>query len=745
MCACLKQAMDTSVPLLERLKFLCISSTNLDEFFEIRVSGLKHRLAVNAAPAGPDNLSSADVLRTVTEEANSLVKEQYRLLNDELIPALRDAGIRFVRRDDWSPAQRVWLEQYFRTEIVPLLSPTTLDPTRPFPRILNKSLNFIVSLDGRDAFGRPCHRAIVQAPRSLPRLIPLPPTLEGTGKSDFVFLSSVIHAFVDQLFAGMEIDGCYQFRVTRNSDLFIDDEDVDDLMTALEGELFESRYGAAMRLETAHDCPEELAAYLLEHFRLTRADLYQVPGPVNLNRLLAVYDLVDRPELKYPPFTPGMPKALVKTNIFEAISKQDILLHHPFESFAPVIDFIYRAATDPDVLAIKQTLYRTTPDSPLVESLVSAAKAGKEVTVLIELRARFDEAANIELASKLQEAGAHVVYGVVGYKTHCKMALVVRREHGKLRRYVHLGTGNYHPRTARAYTDYGLLSANVALGEDVHQVFMQLTSLMRTPDLNLLSQSPFNLHDRLLGVHSSRDAQRRERRHRPHHCQAQCAGRARDHSRALRSVGRRRLRRLDRPRHLLPAARNPRRVGEHPGALDRRPIPRAQPRLLLPQRRQRRALLRERRLDGAQFLPADRADVSDPRRNAEGARDGRPRHLSRRQRAGVGATQGRPLRAARARPATATQRRRSRSCCASSPKPPSRELDSVELELEAASAQPSLLLLEIGRGQRIVVEPCLRETRARGSPCPARARSAADPTGCGSDSAASRGAAARRA
>ena len=316
-----------------------------------------------------------------------------------------------------------------------------------------------------------------------------------------MFLSSVIHAFVDQLFAGMEINGCYQFRVTRNSDLFVDDEDVDDLMHALEGELFESRYGAAVRLETAHDCAEELAAYLLEHFSLTRADLYQVPGPVNLNRLLAVYDLVDRPELKYPPFTPGMPKQLVNASIFEAIVEAATsCCTIRYESFAPVIDFVYRAANDPDVLAIKQTLYRTTPDSPIVESLVSAAKAGKEVTVLIELRARFDEAANIELASKLQEAGAHVVYGVVGYKTHCKMVLVVRRENGKLRRYVHLGTGNYHPRTARAYTDYGLLSANEALGEDVHQVFMQLTSLMRTPDLKLLSQSPFNLHERLLAL-----------------------------------------------------------------------------------------------------------------------------------------------------------------------------------------------------------------------------------------------------
>jgi polyphosphate kinase len=496
----LEQAKDTSLPLLERLKFLCISSTNLDEFFEIRVSGLKHRLEVSAGPTGPDNLSPAEVLRTLSEQTTTLVTDQYRVLNDELIPALRDEGIRFVRRDDWSSAQRQWLEQHFRTEIVPVLSPTTLDPTRPFPRILNKSLNFIVSLDGRDAFGRPCHRAIVQAPRSLPRLIPLPPTLDGTNKSDFVFLSSVIHAFVDQLFAGMEIDGCYQFRVTRNSDLFVDDEDVDDLMTALEGELSESRYGAAVRLETAHDCPEELAAYLLEHFRLSRSELYQVPGPVNLNRLLAVYDLVDRPDLKYPPFTPSIPKQLFKTNIFEAVAKRDILLHHPFESFAPVVDFIYRAANDPDVLAIKQTLYRTTPDSALAESLVSAAKAGKEVTVLIELRARFDEAANIELASKLQEAGAHVVYGVVGYKTHCKIVLIVRRENGRLKRYVHLSTGNYHPRTARAYTDYGLLSANEALGEDVHQVFMQLTSLMRTSALNLLSQSPFNLHDRLLAM-----------------------------------------------------------------------------------------------------------------------------------------------------------------------------------------------------------------------------------------------------
>jgi len=382
---------------------------------------------------------------------------------------------------------------------VPVLSPTTLDPTRPIPRLLNKSLNFIVSLHGRDAFGRPRQRAIVQAPRSLPRLIQLPNDLPGSGDADFVFLSSIIHAFVDELFSGLSIDGCYQFRVTRNSDFYLDPEEVDDLIRALEGELFESRYGAAVRLETAHDCPDELAQYLLEHFKLGREDLYQVDGPVNLARLLAVYELVDNPALKYAPFTPGLPDELVKNKeLFEVIAKEDILLHHPYQSFTPVMDLLYRAATDPDVVAIKQTLYRTGPDSPAVERLVQAAKAGKEVTVLIELRARFDEAANIDLANKLQEAGAHVVYGVVGYKTHCKMLLIVRREGGRLKRYTHLSTGNYHPQTARVYSDYGLLTANEVIGQDVHEVFMQITSLTKTAELQLLFQSPFTLRDKLL-------------------------------------------------------------------------------------------------------------------------------------------------------------------------------------------------------------------------------------------------------
>jgi polyphosphate kinase len=494
----LRQAKDGRLPLLERLKFLCISSTNLDEFFEIRVAGLKQRIDISPLATGPDSLSPAEVLRVISSRVHELVDDQYRTLNDELVPALHEQGIRFLGKDEWSKAQRKWLRKYFRTKIEALLSPTSLDPTRPIPRILNKSLCFILDLEGRDAFGRACRHAIVQAPRTLPRLIQLPSSLPGTGTSDFVFLSSVIEEFVSELFPGVKIKGCHQFRVTRNSDLYVDDEEVDDLLRALERELFESRYGAVVRLEIASDCSDTLADYLLEHFELNEQDLYRVDGPVNLNRLLAVYSLLERSDLRDPPFTPHIPPTLSRGNVFEAISKGDILLHHPFDSFLPVVDFVHQAAEDPDVLAIKHTLYRTTPDSPIVESLVRAARAGKEVTVIVELRARFDEAANIELATKLQEAGVHVVYGIVGYKTHSKMILVVRRESNELKRYVHLGTGNYHPATTKLYTDYGLLTVDEAVSEDVHQVFMQLTSLMKTRPLTKLYQSPFTLHDKLL-------------------------------------------------------------------------------------------------------------------------------------------------------------------------------------------------------------------------------------------------------
>lgn len=496
----LEQAKDPVNPLLERLRFLCISSTNLDEFFEIRVAGLMQKLEVGAVQGGADQMQPAETLAAISSRAHELVEEQYRVLNDVLIPELAREDIHFVRRQAWTDAQEAWLREYFENELFPVISPMGLDPAHPFPRILNKSLNFIVSLRGRDAFGRSGGTAIVQAPRALPRVIQLPPEVCDDGTHHFVFLTSVIHTYVERLFPGMRVRGCYQFRVTRNSDLFVDEEEVDDLLRALEGELASRRYGDGVRLEVADNCPDDMADFLLREFRLESDSLYQVNGPVNLNRLLAVYDLVDRPDLKYPPFQPAVPEAFLgNANIFETIVRQDVLVHHPYDAFAPVVDFLRQAAADPAVLAVKQTLYRTGPDSPVVDQLVDAARAGKEVTVVVELRARFDELENIELANRLQEAGAHVVYGIVGYKTHAKMCLIVRREKRGLRQYVHLGTGNYHTRTARQYSDYGLFSARRALGQDIHNMFLQLTSLGRVPEMNRILHAPFTLQSGILG------------------------------------------------------------------------------------------------------------------------------------------------------------------------------------------------------------------------------------------------------
>ncbi|MGH8138052.1 MAG: polyphosphate kinase 1 [Steroidobacteraceae bacterium] len=492
----LAQAFDESVPLLERLRFLCISSSNLDEFFEIRVAGLKQLLELGSGQFAADAMSLPDQLVAIHERALHLCSEQYRCLNAVLMPALEAQGISLQGRAAWSPAAEKWLERYFEHEIEPVLSPLGLDPARPFPRIQNKSLNFIVRLKGKDAFGRDSEHAIVQAPRSLPRVVPVPN--EGSERT-LMLLSVIVHSFVQKLFAGIEVLGCYQFRVTRNSDLFVDEEEIDDLRRALEGELAHRRYGAAVRLETSSDCPEDMVQFLLHQFALTDVDMYRMPGPVNLNRLSAIYDLVQRPDLKYPIFTPGLPKRLVTNpDMFSVIRQNDVLLHHPYQSFAPVMDFVRQAAADPQVLAIKQTLYRAGHESPVVDALVAAANAGKDVTVIVELRARFDEEANIELSNRLQEAGAHVMYGVVGYKTHAKVALVVRREPGGIRRYCHLGTGNYHPRTARTYTDYGLLTSNEEIGQDVHELFLQLTSLTQTPKLNRLVQSPFGMHEAVI-------------------------------------------------------------------------------------------------------------------------------------------------------------------------------------------------------------------------------------------------------
>ncbi len=494
----LAQSQDPRVPLLERLKFLCISSSNLDEFFEIRVAGLKQLLELGSGQIGPDGLAIADQIAAIHERAATLVRDQYACLNDVLLPALSKAGIEVVNAEDWDETTRRWVEHHFESEVEPVLTPLGLDPARPFPRIQNKSLNFIVRLSGKDAYGRDSELAIVQAPRSLPRIVPLP---DGGGQRRFVALSAIVEAFVAQLFEGVQVLGCYQFRLTRNSDLFVDDEEVDDLRRALEGELAQRRYGAAVRLETAANCPPDMVDFLLHQFALTPIDCYQVPGPVNLNRFSAIYDLAQRPELKYPPFTPGLPPRLIgATDLFAVIRQRDVLLHHPYRSFGPVMDLLRLAASDPGVLAIKQTLYRTGNNSPIVDALVAAAQADKDVTVIIELRARFDEEANIELSTRLQEAGAHVMYGVVGFKTHAKMTLIVRREADGIRRYCHLGTGNYHPRTARAYTDYGLFTCDEDIGADVHEIFLQLTSLTRTSRLRRLLQSPFNLHESIVAM-----------------------------------------------------------------------------------------------------------------------------------------------------------------------------------------------------------------------------------------------------
>jgi polyphosphate kinase len=489
----LAQAMDEQVPLLERLRFLCISCTNLDEFFEIRAAAVRHAQEFGLPPA-PDGMSPPQILNAIHDRAALLVDQQYRCWNDVLRPAMQEAGVGVLSRNAWTPRQKRWLRAYFRNEIMPVLSPLGLDPSHPFPKILNKSLNIVVVLKGMDAFGRAGHLAIVRAPRSLPRIIQLPESLGG--EQNFVFLSSVLSTFVDELFPGMDVQGAYQFRVTRNSELVVDEEEVENLALALRDELVLRGYRPAVRLEIAHDCPKPIVRTLLQNFGLSENAAYFIDGPVNLNRVIQVYDLVSRPDLKYPAMTPRVLKN--GDGIFARAAQNDVLLHHPFDSFNTVLELIREAAVDPNVLAIKQTLYRTGKDSGIVDALILAARNGKDVTVVVELRARFDEEANLGLADRLQDAGVQVVYGVVGFKTHAKMLLVVRREGRKLRRYVHLGTGNYHSGTARAYTDLSLITADPDIGNDVHLLFQQLSGLAPKTKLQCLLQSPFTLHPGVL-------------------------------------------------------------------------------------------------------------------------------------------------------------------------------------------------------------------------------------------------------
>ncbi|WP_199100836.1 polyphosphate kinase 1 [Dyella sp. ASV21] len=494
----LAQARDARIPLLERLRYLSIVANNLDEFFEVRVAMLKHHHMFGSAAPGPDGLSSGELLSRIRKRVLDLVAEQYQIWQDELGPELDAEGVHFLKRDRWTERQRRWLQGYFENEVMPVLSPLGLDPAHPFPRILNKTLNIAVVLKGRDAFGREGHMALVRAPRSLPRIIRLPEEV-CDGGVHYIFLAELLQGFVDLMFPGFKVAGSYQFRVTRNSELMVEEAEVDNLARALSEELIGRGYARPVRLEIGNDCPKSIVSMLIANFELEETDVYRCDGPVNIIRAGTIYDGLDRPELKFPRFVPLLPAAFKDNRCkFEVLRQRDVLLHHPYESFAAVVDLLRQSAQDPAVLAIKQTLYRAGEDTPLVDLLVEAARNGKDVTVVIELRARFDEEANIRLATRLQEAGVQVVYGVVGYKTHAKMLLIVRREDDTLRRYVHLSTGNYHQANSRSYTDIGLMTAHPGIGEDLHKVFQQLSGLGPVIKLQHLLHSPFTLYRSVL-------------------------------------------------------------------------------------------------------------------------------------------------------------------------------------------------------------------------------------------------------
>ena len=495
----LAQATNPSHPLLERLFFLIIFSSNMDEFFEIRVAGVMQQMNHGNLSTTPDGLKPSDVLAEISRISHEAITEQYRILNEEILPEMAKQDIRYLKRDELNTEQAAWMKAYFINQVLPVLTPISIDPAHPFPRLVNKSLNFMVSLEGKDAFGRDIDLAVVPAPRSLPRVIRLPDELTG-GKEHHIMLSAVIHENVGELFPGVKVTGCHQFRLTRNADLNLAD-DVEDIAKALEGELENRRFGDKVRLEVTTNCPEEISDYLLNEFELHTDLLYRVNGPVNLTRLLFDFNV---PELRYQPFTHVMPKRFRRESfgkgdsMFTAMRSGDVLVHHPFESFNPIVNLLWQAANDPKVLAIKQTLYRSGTNSEIVQALAAAARNGKEVTAVIELRARFDEAKNIEVANLLQEAGAVVVYGIVGYKTHAKLMLIVRREDNQIRRYVHLGTGNYHAGNAKAYTDYGLFTADADISEDVHKIFHELTGMGKPAKVNKLLHAPFTLHDSLM-------------------------------------------------------------------------------------------------------------------------------------------------------------------------------------------------------------------------------------------------------
>ncbi len=489
----LAQARRADVPLLERLRYVTIVSSNLDEFFEVRVAD-----TIEAARRPGTGVSDADVA-ALAGAAHRLIDEQYALFNDEVMPALHREGIVVINHAERNPAQRKWVQRFFETQVRPLLVPVSLDPSHPFPMVANKSLNFIARLGGRDAFGRENATAIVKVPRVLPRVIRLPDAL-CAGRQGFVLLTSVIRAHLGELFSGRTVTSFSQFRVTRDSDLEVDDDDVTNLRQALRAGLTTRHFGQAIRLEVVSTCPPELYQFLLEQFALPEGAMYRVNGPVNLVRLNQLIDQAQADHLRFAPFEPRWPSSRLPPgrSIFSRLHAGDVLLHHPFESFEPVVEFLREAVHDPEVLAIKQTIYRTGSESVLMDLLIEAARRGKEVMVVVELKARFDEEANINWAERLEAVGAQVVYGIVGLKTHAKLLLVTRRERGRLRRYAHLSTGNYNPRTARLYTDMGCLTADPGITTDADAVFQQLASQAKVRAPQYLVTAPFLLHRRMM-------------------------------------------------------------------------------------------------------------------------------------------------------------------------------------------------------------------------------------------------------
>lgn len=485
----LDQALDASNPLLERLKFLCIVSSNLDEFFEVRVAGLKQQQQTHSSETGPDGFTAAETLARISERVRRMVDDQYRCWREQIAPELERHRVRFHKYPDVPDSEREHFAEFFEKTVYPVLTPLAVDPAHPFPQLLNKSLNVIVELEGE---GLETDIAVVQAPRILPRVVPFSKSKDG---DDYVFLGNIIEEHVARLFRGVQVKGAHLFRVTRNSNLYFDEEEALNLLHAIEEELRKVKRGAAVRLEVQDDCPAHVVERLLEIFNLEEEDVFRIDGPLNFVRLMPLAMQLDRPDLRYKRFSPFTVVSLdTESDLFFHIRKGDILLHHPYDNFQTVVDFLAQAAEDPHVLAIKQTLYRTSSDSPIVESLIEAARNGKQVTAVIELKARFDEAANIKWARMMREAGVDVVYGVTGLKTHAKAMLIIRSEGDGIRRYAHLGTGNYHPSTAKIYTDLGLLTCREELTSELAETFNCLTGVSKFPEMKELLVAPWTLH-----------------------------------------------------------------------------------------------------------------------------------------------------------------------------------------------------------------------------------------------------------